>query len=122
MGPRAERRRVRLFWATPPPVFRFVNADGVQHCHQPCICDLNCTNSMINSADILDSLEDAPTKYKWNNCLISSFWPLKIVRNSKLVKNMYFNLIVTSSLCIRTKCRHGFAEKIQLANQTESRE
>ena len=35
--------------------------------HKPCICDLKCTNSMIDSSELLDSLEDAPTKYKWNN-------------------------------------------------------
>ena len=34
--------------------------------HKPCICKLKCTNEILSADDIIDSLDDAPIKYRWS--------------------------------------------------------
>ena len=35
--------------------------------HKPCLCTLKLNNSFTDAANLLDALEDVPSKYKWNN-------------------------------------------------------
>ena len=47
--------------------------------HKPCLCTIKRTNTITDASDLLETLEDVPTRYKWNHETEETqsrfFWP-----------------------------------------------